>query len=322
VVGVSRQALPLPLSIALALLLSACVTQQVAERAKARPATLEFYQLPGNGAELEIFWHETPYLADTRLRVNTPLESCDTLSAYVNPETAGPHRLSSEGISVAPKLVKDDNAEMAQWADLPDDPCGVLITAGYVMDTAFIGLSFSTREGVFHRESLRLSAAKDEEALPGGWWLMAVAEPFMLPVYPIIGLASRTGTEVPKEWLSRTITVSFEFPDRRRRETTIGFEEAAQLLVGQHYLEGEAYVKTPWVTVRYWTRAALVKLDLDFREQATPPSLTSTELVSVGGYAGRWVFDTRDGRPPATMLSVRVLDAKYVRFSVVPANPR
>lgn len=285
-------------------LLCACSGQRSTERREARPAELEFYQISDVGSNVRIFWHETPYLSDTQMQLQTPLSQCAHVALYANPTTENPNRLGQSPITVTPRQVKDQTEELAQWSRLPHDPCGVLVTAGYIKDVAFMGLSFSTRQGVFFRQYLRLTRDK----LPGE---------FLSDTQVALALLASSNND--DKWRDKEMTVSFDFPDGHREEITLSFHRAVQLLDGPYYRESQWNLKTPWIFARFWIRAAMAGLNLDFREQVSPDArgYFTLKLSSVNGFKGDWQLDTRDGRPPTDKLYTLLEESPYIRLSLV-----
>jgi hypothetical protein len=283
-------------------LLSACSNPEKIDEDVPRPAMLTFYQLGNSGSRLDIFWHEFPNSADTRLRLDAPLHDCEGLAVYVNPTAEQNNRLSrTTATSVAPVRLKLAESVMTPWSHLPDEPCAVLVIAGYLIDEAFMGLSFSTREGVFHRQEVQLIW----EGRAHAW-----------KVYPLTGITGQLEAGIPDEWWDRSVTVSFDFPNGRREETTLSLIEAARLLDGPLYQDTQYHKDYLWQSVRFWIRAALAKLDLDFREREYRGKGVSLpdELVSVDGVEGKWIVDPRDGREPNTHIDFLIEDARFIRL--------
>jgi hypothetical protein len=285
------------------LMLGACTNRDLTDPDVPTPTQLTFYQLTDSGDRVDIFWQEWPYGADARLRIETPLEGCDSLAVYVNPDAGNPRRLSPAPTAVAPVRLTSADRALASWQQLPVGRCAVLITAGYLLNEAFMGFSFSTREGVFHRQPLRLRATR-----PGRVW----------KTYPLTGITERLAAEFPDDWQGRLVTVSFDWPDGRREEATLNLAEAARLLDGPYYEGTRNHIRQPWRSMRFWVRAAMAELDLDFREQESPQDgrFTFRELVSVANSEGKWVLDPRDGREPTTALAYPILQARYIRIKL------
>jgi hypothetical protein len=284
------------------LLLASCSTEYSRHKKAEMPAQLTFYQVENRAGQLRLFWQESPYPSDNMMRVETPLMDCDSVALYINPTPDNPRHLGMAALKVAPQRLASGEVELAQWSSLPGEHCTVLLTAGYVMDETFMGLSFSTREGVFLRRELRLSIAKPPGTSAGG---------------PQRKLEDPGDWHIPDEWRRRTLTVSFDFPNGRREETTLSLEEVGHLLHGPYYLDDAYHRRWPWKTARFWVRGALAKLDLDFREAANREDrYAARRLESVGGVSGDWVLDTRDGRGPTNVLSVPVDEARYLRLRV------
>jgi hypothetical protein len=282
--------------------LTACSHPDRLDDAVLVPPQLTFYQLEANTGSLHLFWHEWPYYADTRLNLVTPLADCASIAVYVNPEGAQLNLLSTQPTTVAPLKLRDSAEEMEKWYGFPAERCAVMVCAGYILDAAFMGLSFSTRDGVFHREFVTLTRERQ-----GAW-----------QVHPLTGVAEQLHADFPELWYDREVTVSFDFPDGHREETTLMLAEAAEILEGPFYQGTTYHLRQPWNSVRFWTRAALAKLDLDFREQEVrgPGGLMTNQLVSVEGVGGNWTFDPRDGRPPHNVLYSPAQALRYLRFSI------
>ena len=242
---------------------------------------------------LQLFWLEWPQNSATRMTLDSAPTDCERWAVYVNPQDNQLNRLSSAGTVVAPLTLQNGSAELANWSRLPADRCTVQVIAGYLIDEAFMGLSFSTRDGVFRREAVKLPREKS-----GGWKLHALD-----------GIVERLQQDYPAEWLDRVITVSFDFPGGHREETDLTLWQAAELLDGPFYRDAAFQIEQPWRYVRFWTRAALEKLKLDFREQ-------EGALVSVGQARGKWQVDPRDGRSAGAELFYPLLDARYLRLNI------
>lgn len=285
------------------LMMGACTNRDLVDPDVPTPTQLTFYQLTDSGDRVDIFWQEWPYGGDARLRLDSPLDGCESLALYVNPDAGNSRRLTPAPTTVALARLQSGDVELAAWQQLPAGRCAVLITAGYLLDEAFMGFSFATRDGVFHRQPLRLRAERQ-----GRVW----------KTHPLTGIAERLAAEFPDDWQGRLVTVSFDWPDGRREEATLNLADAARLLDGPYYEGTHNHIEQPWKSMRFWVRAALAKLDLDFREQESPQDgrFASRELVSVANDEGRWVLDPRDGREPSTALGMPIIDARYLRIKL------
>jgi hypothetical protein len=292
-----------------------CLTNALVDEAAGADTRLEFAIVDDSPDNARIFWRESPYTASSLLRVNADLPECERLSP-----------IGTDPVTVDPSRLDDREAEMAQWQYLPDGPCSVLISAGYIVNDLFLGLSFSTREdGVFQQFEVGLS--EDRESSPTTWfllpWAWMIYEPvYAVTIYPLLLVS----LSIPVELQEEVVTVSFDMPDGNRLETTLQAEEALNLLAGQYYRETKLHRKAPWLQVRFWVRAALAKLSLDYREEVSTHEQTywedTNQLVYVDGHWGPWRFDPRDGRAPRRSLYEPLGESRVIRLSLVDPQRR
>lgn len=264
---------------------------------------LNFYLVAYRGDRMRLFWHESPHYADNRLTLGTPLAGCKQQTLYANAAGAAPVRVFIKGTAITPRRLRNTGEELAAWETLPEDSCSALITAGYWIEDAFVGLSLSTRDGVFRRVPARMPMEPDEAGAD---------------LQDLKGIRDWVQGSLPEGWAERQVTVSFDFPRGRRTEVTLSLAGAAATLDGPYYQTTDWKLEQPWNTVRFWTRAALARLELDFREQAESETgeVQSTVLTSVEGVRGAWWFDTQDGRDVTSALATPLEAASHIRFQV------
>ena len=264
---------------------------------------LTFYRLAYRRDRTRLFWQEWPHYVDTQLTLGTPLADCDVQALYAYSTEGTPRQVSRKGTPVTPVRLRNTDEELSAWAALPDDRCSALITVGYWIEDAFMGLSLSTGEGVFRRVPARfpMEGSEDGQRLES-----------------LRGITGQLQQAFPQDWDDRRMTISFDFPGGRRAEATLSLMEAAAQLDGSLYRSTAPRLERPWESVRFWTRAALARLELDFREQAEEEtgSVLSAVLTSVNGVRGAWWFDTGDGRGVTSVLSTPVEQARHIRFRV------
>lgn len=264
---------------------------------------MTFYLVAYRGDRMRLFWHEWPHYADNRLTLGTPLADCKKQTLYAFAVGTPPERISHKGTALTPLRLRNTAEELAAWEQLPENNCSALITAGYWIEDAFTGLSLSTRDGVFRRVSARVPMDESEAGAS---------------LESLKGIRDWMEQSLPENWIEREITVSFDFPRGRRTQVTLSLPGAAATLDGPYYQTTDWQSEQPWNTVRFWTRAALARLELDFREQAESESgdVQSTVLTSVEGIRGAWWFDTQDGRDVTSALDTPIEGARHIRFQV------
>lgn len=274
-----------------------------AEEAATAVPELRFYLVAYRSDRMRLFWHEWPHYADNRLTLGTPLDDCRKQTLYAYAVEAAPERVSHKGTAVTPLRLRNTAEEMAAWDRLPSGYCSAMITAGYWIEDAFTGLSLSTRDGVFRRVSARMPMEPGDAGASLG---------------NLKGIKDWLEQSFPEEWAGREVTVSFDFPRGRHTEVTLSLMGAASTLDGPYYQTADWQNEQPWNTVRFWARAALARLELDFREQAESETgdVQSTVLTSVEGVRGAWWFDTQDGRDVTSALGTPLNGARHIRFQV------
>lgn len=311
-------------AVALTLVESGCVTSRAIRNYEGDAAILRFRLVSNEMPAPRIYWRESPPHAETLLTIRPPASGCDTVSIYVNPTAESPNLLGDKTMSVAPA----DPGGAGQWRFIPDTPCTVLLLAGESDESGFAGLSFSTPAGEFDRRHIDLARDRiksGDDKIPAYLWPVAV---LMVPVYAAVGVttAETLGLVPRKEReFGHAVTVSFDFPDGSRKETQMREDEAIEILKGRFYHDGAVFPADSYNsnTARFWIRAALLKLELDFREEQAAQwneehdaEYSTLALVSVGGIDGDWLIDPRDGTEPSDSLYMQLPNPRYVRCRV------
>lgn len=325
------------LGVAIVFSLSGCVSARLANKAVGQAASMRFRVLDSAMPRVLVFWREEPVFTETMLALEPSLPGCREIKVFANPTAKSSKPLSAIPTPVEAIHLDKGIQEAAMWRHIPAVDCAILLTVGTIAEDGFVGVSATTRQGALRRIEMPLPG--DRPAQPGLLlalpFVLAIGEPLALgfsaalvaiaaAVSPFLGIAYLL--EAAEEPSRKSITVSFDFPDGSRREAVIGHAEATRIL--EKYfpdgLESETIGAESADTrefVRFWTRAALMKLTLEFREEGSgEPDASDFRLTYVGGHWGKWMFDPRDGRGAMANLTTLLKNAPYLRFRLEPTS--
>lgn len=310
-------ALLLPGSVGLSLALSGCITTWAVQESMGTRATLEFSLAGTESPRPLIYWHELPAGNETALFLAPPLTDCAAAEFYANPAAGSLHRLSGKPTGIHPPAdVPDEGPSDDPWRLLPAERCAVILSVGPRAAAGSSGLTASTRQGEFFRFAFPMP--RDVPANMGALVPAALFSPLDIFVTPLGGIAfvgARMSQDDPP---TDATTVSFDFPDGTRREVSLTYSEARELL--EKRLPGSdmnGFNFEIWRSTRFWTLAALLRLELNFRVVAHENAQDQQRvLVHVGGWTGFWHFDLRDGSKTLTDLRRPTGTSGYIRFAV------
>lgn len=311
------------LIVSCALLNSGCVTSRAIKNYEGDDAVLEFRLASNTMPAPRVYWSESPPHAETMLTLRLPAADCESVSIYVNPTADSSNLLDEKTLSVAP--ARPGGSTTDYWQYIPADPCTILLLAGNFDDGDFSGVQYATVTSDFER--LTIDLAKDrikneDDDLPAYLWPLAVV---MVPVYATVAVVTvESFGLIPRKDrdFEHPVTVSFDFPDGSREETIMSEEEAIELLDGPFYQDGALFPADRFNSnfARFWVRAALLKLELDFREEQIAQwndengtEYSTLALVNVDGLDGDWLVDPRNGSEPATSLYTRIENPRFIR---------
>jgi hypothetical protein len=143
-----------------------------------------------------------------------------------------------------------------------------------------------------------------------------VADIILTPLLGVAYVAAKTWPD--GEDPADATVVSFDFPDGARREVSLVYSEAKQLLedrLGNSDF-GRWADTEPWNFTRFWTTAALLRLEMDFRLTVDKEGQHPV-LFHAGGWSGPWRFGLRYGQGEMSDLSQPIGETRYIRFWVV-----
>ena len=294
-------------------LTSACITTASIQEATGETARLHIRLLRLDTGLPVVGFEETPQHNETILAVEQVVEGCDGYSIFVNPSPLSPNRLTFEPLEIDPIFLDREADEHELWRSVSGEQCALVLMIGAVEDTGFVGLSLSTREGPVKRVGMYF---QDDKPGKGAFWFYSliggpVADAVLVVVGgPVFGaMAIDSAIDEP---FSDPVTVSFDFPDGNRRQVSLSYEYADDVL-RRNFPHLFSPVYKEWEDIRFWTRAALLKLRLDAREVVSNRGGKVT-LGQVGQYEGNWRFDPRDGRGLQENISVPLQDTRYIRY--------
>jgi hypothetical protein len=223
--------------------------------------------------------------------------------------------LTSKAVDVRPIQLGARSEELASWNNISETRCALLVTAGRIEDDDFMGISVSTPSKIIRRHGIGL---QDDLAAKHRWWGMVPVAMLYdithIPLYYAVGLIGSTADN-PTE----PVTVIFQFPDGSRKLATLYSEEVKKILkeIYPTVLSGLPF---PLKRVRTWTRAAIVKLRMEFTEEAGGELVTdewmpdSLRLKMVDGKVGNWVYRLDTGTESSTDLTIGMGDSSSIRF--------
>ena len=272
-------------------ILSGCGTAHFVREGIGRKAKIKFEVLNPQMPNPMIHWVEYPNPSETALTLNPSLPGCDKLRFFVNPTKSDAHELSDKFEEVDLIKLRTEKDEQNLWNFVPSDHCAVLLTVGY---GDFVGLSASTRSGVFERHEI--SFQKDMEGNPF-YLITAAAAPFYdawyTPSYLVLGLAAAAIPAIDD------LTVVLDFPDGRRNEIKLTYDEASAIL--KDHFSNSDFVEfgiLPSRFVNFWLHAALVKLRIDFTVKGSKTNPDSPFLQayieSIDRFEGSWRYQVDD----------------------------
>ena len=301
------------LTSAIAIFSSACITTASLQEAAGEPAKINVRLLDLDSDISVICSEESPQHNETILSADQSWNNCHRNVIYVNPGPGQFHILTTEPQEVEPLFLNKESDERDLWLHVPDEQCALVLMMGTVENTGFTGLSLSTREKVIKRIGMYF---QDDKPGKGSFWFYSVtAAPLADAILIVVGtpffgaMAVNSATEKP---FSDPVTVSFDFPDGTRRQTSLTYAEAEDKL-RRNFPRLFSPLYKEWDDIRFWTRAALLDLHLDYREVAASNN-KEVSLVQVNQYSGNWQYDPRDGRDLQHNISEPLLDTRYIRY--------
>ena len=305
------------------LILAGCATRMSLEEASGESARLELRVLDARMPSPMIHLKESPWHVETALVLNPSLQGCEQARIYASTPSGIPVELTSNAIDMQPVHLGTQSEELSLWKEIPDTLCALLVTIGHIAADDFTGVSISRLGNIIRRYGVVL---QDDLAAKHGWWgMVPVAVLFdvtHIPLYYAVGLIAGTSDD-PVE----PVTVIFQFPDGSRKSTNLYSDEAKKLLKDT-YPDVLSDLPFPLKRVRTWTRAAMVKLRLEFTEEAggelvhdewLPDSL---RIRMVDGIAGDWAYRLDSTAERSNDLFTGMGDSSSIRFEVISdSNP-
>lgn len=332
--------LKLLMAVILPLKLAGCSTfthEYTKESAMHESMTLEFRVLDNKMPKPVIFWREFPGYNETLLVLEPPLPECDQVNFFINPSSGWPNLLTKKAIHLPPVNLSTKQQEFAQWNHISAKKCAVLLTVGTVIERGLVGLSATTPTENIRSFDFELKKYKEGEksVLMLGNTLTV---PWAIALSPILYGTEAIETMRKEGPFTDEVTVSFENLDGTHHQVSLDYKEARQIIESyfpEQILElstnrPKEAISYPeiipgqhheWLNIRFWVRAALMKMKLEFREETVIDSSdendTEIHLVWVGGQGGEWVFDPRDGRGLMKNLHSPLKSARYLRFKLL-----
>jgi hypothetical protein len=258
------------------LLTSGCLTRLSIEKLAGESASQEFRLLEDRMPHPMVYWRETPRHIETALIIEPPMQDCEQVRMYINKSPDAPVQLSTDGYDVLPVRLQSTREELAYWSHMPAAQCSLLLTVGHIEEEEFSGVSVSTSKDVIRRYGMVFQ--EDELARHGNW----VALPFNMaadviwtPVFLSMS-AIFSSAEGPVE----PVTVTFQLSNSTPRQTSLTYAEVRRLLK-DNYPQVLSVPMFPFKSARVWIRAALVKLRMEYSEEAVGEVVTD-ELVPEG----------------------------------------
>jgi len=268
-------------------LFSGCGTAHFMREGFGKSAEIKFEVLHPEMPNPMIHWIAYPDPSETVLTLNPQLPDCEKVRFFVNPTRSDPHELSDKLEKVELIKLRNEKDKQDLWNLVPTGNCSVLLTVGY---SDIVGLSASTRSGVFSKHEI--SFQKDKEGNPGAL-ILAVFSPFYDAMYSPLYLTIAVANAVVAN--PDDVTVVIEFPDDRRMETKLTYDEASHILKGHFF--GSDSIEFGFMSSRlanFWLHAALIKLRLDFKIQGLQKNMDSPVMnlyiQSIDKSEGSWCF--------------------------------
>jgi len=299
-------------------MLAGCATRMSIEEASGESAKLEFRVIDSQMPSPMIHWKESPWHIETALILKPSLHDCKQVQIYASRSPGYPIELSSKPVDVRPIQLVSQTEELSLWKNIMETRCALLVTVGHVEDDDFTGVSISRPNEIIRRHDMGL---QDDLAAKHRWWgMVPVAVLFdvtHIPLYYAVGLIGSTADD-PVE----PVTVIFQFPDGSRKSTTLYFDEVKKLLKDTYptVLSGLPF---PLKRVRTWTRAAMVKLRIEFTEEADGELVhdewipNSLRLKMVDGKVGNWVYRLDTASETSNDLTIGMGDSSSIKFELL-----
>jgi hypothetical protein len=304
-------------------LTSGCLTRMSIEKLAGESASQEFRLLDDRMPQPMLYWREAPRHIETALVLEPPLQDCVQVRMYINKSPDAPIQLTADSYDILPVRLQSIREELAYWSRIPASPCAMLLTVGHIEEEAFSGVSVSTSTDVIRRYGM---VFQEDEIARHGYWLALpfdmFGDVFVIPFF--LYMSAIFGTvEGPVE----PVTVIFQLPDSTRRQTSLTSAEARRLLKDDfpQVLSVPLY---PFKHVRVWVRAALVKLHMEFSEEAVGEVVTDEwipeglRLTMVDGVTGRWEFRLDTDTELQSDLSTWTGNSSLIRLQHVSNSVR
>ena len=132
---------------------SGCGTAHFIREGIGKKAKIKFEVLHPEIPDPMIHWIEYPNPTETALTLNPQALDCEKFRFFINPTKSDPHELSDQLEEVELIKLRNEKEKQNLWNFVPPDRCAVLLTVGY---SDFVGLSASTRSGVFLKHEISL----------------------------------------------------------------------------------------------------------------------------------------------------------------------
>jgi hypothetical protein len=290
-----------------------CFTTASLQEATGEKARIHVRLLKVDSSLPVVYSEETPQRNETGIFVGQFIAGCHTYTIYANPSPESTNVLTTESVEIYPLILDDESDEHGLWSLVPDNRCALLLMVGEVQETGFAGFSLSTRDKVLKRVGIYLQKDKPGKSI---FWLFSIyPAPFYDAVLLVVGtplFGAMAIDSASHKAFPDPVTVSFDFPDGTRSQTSITYKEAETTL-RRNFPALFSPLLNEWNDIRFWTRAALLKLRLDYREVTSDKG--NINLAQISQYQGLWRYDPRDGRGLETDIREPLQDTRYIRYN-------
>ncbi len=269
-------------------------TRMAYEEAAGGKGRLDFVLIDDAMPSPRILWRESPIFASAVRTIEPDLPGCERVTFYANPTEDDMNAVGDEPTRVHPEVWENEAELIEQRRVLPNDPCAIGIFAGTIEASRTTGVFAYTASGESHT---LFDAIPESVEGDTNWWLLA---PVWLAYEPASWIDAGMRAADAQNRVTEPVTVVVEITDGERLEVTLDYDRAVELLKEHIYVQPHhSPTNAPWNQRRFWVWAALLELELDFREAAESfDDRHVTTLVSVEGHVGSWrvrALDTGGG---------------------------
>ena len=290
-----------------------CFTSYVVKDAIGEKAEVNIRSFRSDNGDFVVNWLETPVGNESAIYVSSPLNECAQITCYLDTQDNQKQEITDKFQAIFPVENPDKQSRADKARALQLKECDVFISFGTITQDDFSGISIIIDQGIIAEKAFPMPEDKPPDS---SMWLPTIFAPLADAIAIPFGWAYYVAGRGPIP--DGEIVVSFDFENGVRKETSLTYDEANETLKRQFpkiFDDFYGFLTQKELTVRFWTRAALAKLNTGFREERFDSNVENLEFTTIGSEETTWGFDLRDGTPKKCSLMNYIGTTGYIRFS-------